>query len=117
AERDDGTLVGWISGYRPPRSPEQIFVWQIAVASAARGEGLALMMLEALVARPAVAGASVLTTTITEDNEASWGVFRGFARRHGATLTKAPRFERDGHFAGAHDTEWEARIAPLPTLS
>lgn len=116
AERGE-TLLGWISAYRPPHSPEKIFVWQVAVDPAARGEGLALQMLDALVARPAVAGASTLTTTITEDNEGSWRLFRAFARRHGATLTQSPRFEHEAHFAGAHATEWEARIAPLPALS
>lgn len=115
AERD-GALLGWISAYRPPNARELLFVWQVAVDSAARGEGLALKMLDALLARPAVAGARALTTTITEDNEASWRLFQAFARRHGATLTKSPRFEREAHFAGAHDTEWEARIAPLPTI-
>ena len=54
------------------------------------------------------------TTTITQDNAASWRLFEAFARRHGATLQRTPRFERERHFAGAHDTEWEARIAPLP---
>ena len=24
-------------------------------------------------------------------------------------------FERDTHFAGAHATEWQARIGPLPS--
>jgi len=74
-------------------------------------------MLDALLARPAAAGAAALTTTITPDNAASWALFEAFARRHGARLERAPRFERDAHFAGAHETEWQARIAPLPTLS
>lgn len=116
AERD-GTLIGWLSAYRPPISPERLFVWQVAVDASARGEGLALRMLDELLARPAASGASMLTTTITEDNDASWALFRAFARRHGATLTRVPRFEREAHFAGAHDTEWEARIAPLPSAS
>lgn len=116
AERGD-CLHGWVSAYRPPSSAEQLFVWQVAVDPAARGEGLALKMLDELLARPAAAGASVLSTTITEDNEASWNLFQAFARRHGATLTKAPRFERDAHFGGAHETEWAAHIAPLPLLS
>lgn len=116
AERGD-KLLGWISAYRPPASPEKIFVWQVAVSSDARGEGLALKMLDELIERPAVAGASMLTTTITADNDASWGLFEAFARRLGATLTKSSRFEREAHFAGAHDTEWEARIAPLPPAS
>lgn len=116
AERG-GEILGWISGHRPPAAPDQIFVWQVAVHPNARGEGLALRMLDALVERPAAAGARVLTTTVTEDNSASWRLFQSFARRRGVTLTKSPRFEREAHFAGAHDTEFEARIPLLPTQS
>ncbi|WP_419956721.1 diaminobutyrate acetyltransferase [Novosphingobium rhizovicinum] len=113
AERG-GEIEGWISGYRPPSAPEKLFIWQVAVAASARGEGLAGRMLDELLVRPAFAGTTMMTTTITEDNAASWRLFGAFARRHGAGLTKAPRFERDVHFGGAHDTEWEVQIAPLP---
>lgn len=113
AERG-GRIVGWISGYRPPAQSECIFVWQVAVDASARGEGLAGRMLDALVSRPSVRGATTLTTTITKNNGASWSLFSAFARRHGAQLSKHSRFERDAHFAGAHDTEWQASIAPLP---
>lgn len=111
----DGRIVGWISGYRPPSHPERIFVWQVAVHPSARGLGLGGRMLDELIGRPAVQGATTLTTTITQGNPASWALFTAFARRHGAQLTKSPRFERDAHFAGAHDTEWQASIAPLPS--
>ncbi|WP_082700005.1 diaminobutyrate acetyltransferase [Novosphingobium barchaimii] len=114
AERG-GAIVGWISGYRPPSHPERIFVWQVAVAASARGEGLGGRMLDELAARPAVQGATTLTTTITEANPASWALFGAFARRHGASLSKSGRFERDAHFAGAHDTEWQASIALRPS--
>ena len=70
-------------------------------------------MLDALLARPAVRDARVLTTTITENNVASWALFEGFARRRGLSLTRAPLFARETHFAGAHDTEWQATIGPL----
>lgn len=113
AERD-GDILGWISGYRPPAHPERFFVWQVAVSETARGEGLAGRMLDWLMTRPALAGARMLTTTITKDNSASWSLFAAFARRHGATLSRGPRFDCDTHFGGKHDTEWEARIAPLP---
>ena len=36
----NGTLVGWMSGYRPPEQPDTLFVWQICVSEAARGQGL-----------------------------------------------------------------------------
>ncbi len=114
AERD-GKLVGWISGYRPPSNPDQIFVWQVAVDKSARGEGLGGRMLNELVARPAVRGCTALITTVTEDNDASWGMFGSFAKKHGMSMTKEPLFERDKHFAGKHDTEWQATIGPLKT--
>lgn len=116
AERG-GEVVGWISAYRPPAHPERIFVWQVAVAAGARGEGLGGRMLDELVSLPAVQGATTLTTTITEANPASWALFGAFARRHGASLSKSERFTRDAHFAGAHDTEWQASIAPLPSAN
>jgi L-2,4-diaminobutyric acid acetyltransferase len=116
AERD-GAVLGWISAYRPPATPEHLFVWQVAVATEARGEGLAGKMLDELVARPAAAGATILTATVTQENAASWRLFEAFARRHSARLERSVRFDKERHFAGAHDTEWEARISPLPTNS
>lgn len=116
AERGD-EIVGWISAYRPPATPERLFVWQVAVHSAARGEGLALRMLDTLIERPAAAGARMLTTTITQGNDASWNLFRAFARRRGTELTQSPRFEREAHFDGAHATEYEACIPLHPTQS
>jgi L-2,4-diaminobutyric acid acetyltransferase len=105
--------VGWISGYRPPSDVDAFFVWQVAVHESARGLGLGRRMLEHLLARPSAGGATRLLTTITEDNDASWGLFGSFARHRGARIHKAPFFERDAHFAGAHDTEILVTIEPL----
>ena len=110
-----GEIVGWLSGYRPPAEPEALFVWQVASHPQARGEGLALRMVSALVERPAAAGAAVLTTTITEANHASWRLFRAFARSRGTELTRTLRFEREGHLGGEQDDEFEARIPLLPS--
>lgn len=70
-------------------------------------------MLDALLARPSVCGATCLTTTITEANAASWAMFTRFAKERGLGLARAPLFEREAHFASAHDTEWQAMIGPL----
>lgn len=112
AERN-GRLLGWISGHRPPSAPDEIFVWQVAVHPDARGLKLGGRMLDELLARPAAEGALRLTTTITEDNAASWALFSSFARRHGAQLHRRPLFERDVHFAGAHETEHLVSIGPF----
>lgn len=111
-----GEVVGWISAHRPQTAPDQIFVWQVAVDVSARGTGLAGRMLDYLVQRPSARDALTLTTTITEDNEASWALFRAFARRRGADLTRTLLFDRDAHFGGAHPTEWQAAIGPLHAL-
>lgn len=107
-------VAGWVSGYRPPSEPESFFVWQVAVAPAARGQGLAGRMIEALLDRPSSAGVTSLITTVTNDNHASWALFEGLANRWEAKLTRSALFHQETHFAGAHATEWLARIRPLP---
>ena len=109
----DGQILGWVSGYRPPSEPDSFFVWQVAVAKEARGQGLAQRMINALLDRPAAEGTTHLITTVTDDNGPSWALFEGLARTWNATLTKSAMFDRDTHFAGAHATEWLARIGPL----
>lgn len=112
AERG-GDVVGWVSAYRPPSDPESIFVWQVAVSEKARGEGLGKRMLEHLLSLDSVAGAKTLTTTITKDNAASWGLFSSFAKSRVAPMRDKPLFEKDRHFGGRHDTEHLVTIGPF----
>jgi L-2,4-diaminobutyric acid acetyltransferase len=113
AERD-GLIDGWISGYRPPDDPDAMFVWQVAVHERARGCGLAVAMLDALLRLPAVAGATRLLTTVTPSNQPSRRMFDRFAAMHGARLTTTPWFDRDQHFGGGHESEELITISPLP---
>lgn len=113
AERQ-GRIIGWISGYRPPAMPGYFFIWQVAVAPDARGEGLGRQMILGLLGRHSADDVTHLITTVTPDNHASWALFTGFARHVGADFTKAPLFDRETHFAGAHETEWQATIGPFP---
>lgn len=111
----DGEIVGWLSGHMIPDRGE-LFVWQVAVGEKARGLGLGKKMLLELRDRDACDGASRLKTTITEDNDASWGLFKSFARSIGGELSDEPHFERDVHFDGQHDTEYMVTIT-LPEPS
>ena len=104
AEMDDA-IVGWISGYLLPDSPETLFVWQVAVSEKARGRGLGGRMLRELIARDECDGVSQMKTTITRDNLASWGLFTKFADALDGELDDEPHFKSDDHFDGAHDTE------------
>lgn len=106
----DGEIVGWVSGYIVPNEAT-LFVWQVAVGPAARGLGLGGKMLAHLINRDECAEVEALKTTITEDNDASWGLFRSFARRQGGELTDEVHFHEEDHFGGAHDTEHMVTIA------
>ena len=100
----DGDIVGWISGHMIP-AQDAFFVWQVAVSPKARGLGLGKTMLMELVNRDETEDAKTLKTTITRDNDASWGLLRSFANHIGGDLSDAPHFTKDAHFEGAHDTE------------
>ncbi len=109
----DGELVGFISGYIPPQQSDTLFVWQVAVHEKGRGQGLAKRMLKHIVAREVCREVTHLETTITEDNEASWALFRSFARDLGAVLEYHEHFAKEAHFGGLHDSEFLLRIGPF----
>lgn len=106
AERaDDGSIVGWVSGYILPDSPDTLFVWQVAVDESAQGKGIAKKMLAELLGREACENVRALKTTITSDNKASWALFSSFARARDGDMQREPYFRRDAHFDGEHATE------------
>jgi L-2,4-diaminobutyric acid acetyltransferase len=107
----DGELAGWISGYLLPDDPKTLFVWQVAVGKNARGRGLGRRMLAAILDRPECDQVERMQTTITKDNDASWGLFKGFASRRDADLSSEPHFRKEVHFQGEHDTEHMVTIS------
>ncbi|MCF6388568.1 diaminobutyrate acetyltransferase [Mycobacterium sp. MBM] len=114
---DDGGLLGFIVGYRPPPRPDVLFVWQVAVARRAQRGGLAAAMLDALVHRMlAEDGAGPLTVeaTVSPGNANSRAFFGAFARRHDVPLRETPHFTADQLDAdGAHEDEPLLRIGPI----
>lgn len=109
----DGEAVGWVGGYLIPDAPQALFVWQVAVAEAARGRGLAAALILDILGRPGCRRVRHVHTTVTEANAASWRMFGALADALGAPSDRAPLFERDRHFGGAHATEFLLRIGPF----
>lgn len=113
AEGPRGAALGFVSAYLPPERPDTVFVWQVAVHPEARGCGLGLRMLAAVLQRPACRHVAFLETTVGPGNQASRALFARLAERCGAGLTELPLFGRD-HFGGqAHEDEPLLRIGPL----
>ncbi|SMQ60231.1 diaminobutyrate acetyltransferase [Devosia lucknowensis] len=112
AERN-GDVVGWASGHVLPKQPDTLFIWQVCVADAARGSGLAKRLILDVLARPARAQISRLQCTITQDNTASWALFGSLARDLGAQMEQVPCFRREQHFAETHESELGVSIGPF----
>lgn len=113
----DNQLVGFVSGYLQPNDSQVWFVWQVAVGAEARGCGLAKRMLQSVISRPALNQVRYIETTITPDNEASWGLFTSLAKALKAPIEKSVLFEEQQHFKGRHKTEYLVRIGPFTTTS
>ncbi len=103
--------MGSVTAYIVPDRPDTLFVWQVAVHTAARGQRLARTMLRKLVAGQP--GIQFIETSITPDNEASWRLFTGFATEMHADMARSVMFEQTLHFQGEHATEHLVRVGPM----
>lgn len=114
ARDETGTVTGFVTGYVRPEDPGTLFVWQVAVDAAARGQGLAGRMLGHLGARLAELGCGYLEATVTPDNIASTRMFESFARSHGARLERRELFGSEAFPDEVdHDPEVLFRIGPV----
>jgi L-2,4-diaminobutyric acid acetyltransferase len=109
----DGRLVAFISGYIPPRQPDVLFIWQVAVSAEARGQGVGGRMLQYLVDSPACRNVRYMHTTVTPDNKASTAMFASFASKRNAACSEQVLFDRERHFGGRHDSEVLFTIGPF----
>ncbi|RKR06193.1 diaminobutyrate acetyltransferase [Kushneria sinocarnis] len=112
ATTSDGEIVGFVSGYVKTNAPDTYFLWQVAVGEKARGKGMARRLVEAVLKREHQADVRHLETTITPDNEASWGLFRRLATRWQAPLNSREYFSEE-QLGGEHDPENLVRIGPF----
>jgi L-2,4-diaminobutyric acid acetyltransferase len=76
----ENTAVGFVSGYLLPNKINTLFIWQVAVHETARGKGLATRMIQDIIDRSTI-NLTWLETSITEDNQASWALFKNLAKK------------------------------------
>lgn len=109
----EGGIVGFVTAYIPPGNDDTLFVWQVGVDEAWRGQAIARKLLLSILDRECCRSVQYLTATITPDNAASWALFESAAQALNTSLTKAALFDRDVHFGGRHESETEIRIGPI----
>ena len=108
-----GVLRAFLSAYLIPKRSDTLFVWQVAVAPEARGEGLAKRMILDVLRRPTCRNIRFLEASITSGNQASWNLFFSIARELEAAHRTEPLFEAGRHFENTHETETLLRIGPF----
>lgn len=107
------TLAGFVSAYIPPRQPDVLFVWQIAVNPALRQRGLGKRLLRKAMALPACKSVRYLEATVSPSNRASRRMFQAFADEHSAEFRIGGGFSRAVFPSASHEEEPLIRIGPL----
>ena len=110
--RAGADTVGFITGYRRPEADETLFVWQVAVDPAYRGQRIGVRMLDGIAGVMKPLGCRYMEATVTPDNTASARMFASFARAHSAPLARSEGFEST-LFPDNHQPEDLIRIGPL----
>lgn len=107
-------IIGFISAYLPPSKANTVFVWQVGVAEAGRGRGVATGMLYEIVRRSACNNVTHLDTTVGPSNDASMALFRGFAKKLGTEVTETELFSNEVFpHPDEHEPEVLFRIGPF----
>ncbi|WP_342707307.1 diaminobutyrate acetyltransferase [Marininema mesophilum] len=114
-EQGDRGVVGFVSAFIQPESPDVIFVWQVAVDHSQRGKGLAKSLLRDLLARDACANVRYLEATISPSNNASQSLFEGLARDIRTNCDTSVCFPEELFPDEGHESEWTYRIGPIET--
>lgn len=116
AQRDNA-IVGFVSAYVPPKTPDVLFIWQVAVHDSARGAGLGGRMLRHLLEQPAARNVRYIETTVGPDNAPSRGMFASLARKAGVELNETALFEAHHFGAHSHEDERLLRLGPFKAAS
>jgi len=112
AEQDD-QLVGFVTGYRRPRQPEVLFLWQIGIHPDFQGKGLGKRLVGAFLRQPGADRASVLETTVSPDNASSRALFESIARDLGTGCHVKPCFAAEDFPEAGHEAEDLFTIGPF----
>ena len=109
----DGKVVGFATAYRPPTKPDCLFVWQIGIDASVRRCGLALRMLQHLLALPASANVRFVEANVAPTNNASRRLFHKLAESLQVPCLLETGFPADLFGSGDHEEEELLRIGPL----
>lgn len=103
----NGEIVGFVSAYRRPDNMQDLFIWQVAVAAQARGQGLGRQLVSQLIAAQINTGQPLnsVSCTISPSNLASQGLFKSLAEQHRLLIKRESFIEAEQFGAQGHEAE------------
>ncbi len=111
---DKNQIVGFVTGYVPPKQTDTLFVWQVAVDKEYRGLGIGSKLLLCLYDKVKADKIRNINTTITASNDASIKLFTTVARKLVAPVTFKETFFSAVDFGkNAHAPEQLFHIGPI----
>lgn len=110
--KENEKVVGFITGFIPPKKPDTIFVWQIGVDATQRGKGLGSKLLIELVNQQNSDEITHVEATITPSNKASQALFERLAKNFN-TECQISEFFEERLFPKGHEEEMLFRIGPI----
>jgi len=113
--RQGERLAGFLTALVPPADAERLFVWQMGVCAADRGQGLAKRMLRHLLTRPVCAGVTHLETTVSPGNVPSRAVFTSLARELETSLQECETYAPALFPEPDHEPEQRLQLGPFDT--
>lgn len=114
-DEDSSRLAGFIIGFRPPKDQEALFVWQVAVDSDYRGQGIAGTMLTELLRLQPPGEVRYIEATISPSNAASQALFSSIAKKLNTDINSEKLFPADWFpgSAAEHEAEDRYRVGPI----
>lgn len=110
----DDEVIGFVSGFLLPESPDTLFVWQVAVDQDFRGYGLATKLIRQLIDQAdREKDVRYLEATVTPSNVPSSKLFQGLANKYDTDCSISECFTEDQFPDPDHEAELTYRIGPI----
>ena len=107
-------VIGFVSGFLQPESPDTLFVWQVAVDQKFRGHGLATKLIKQLIAKlDQEKDVRYLEATVTPSNIPSRRLFEGVAHKNKTKCIVSECFSENQFTEEDHEPEFKFRIGPI----
>lgn len=109
----DGDIVGFISGFINPKTPDRLFIWQVAVDELQRGNGLGTRMLYQLLDREEHQDVRYVEATVSPSNIPSQHLFLGLAKKLDTECSISNYFLSIDFPRTGHENEQLYKIGPV----